>query len=107
MNCSSCGASISPEETECPSCGGPVPDAEAPGTGAAGEQPVPSESLEELLQRKPSALGAGVRLLLMLLFGLVFAGLAVIALVGVTVEVLMGLAERVTVEAWGVTAARR
>jgi len=37
----------------------------------------------------------------------VFAGLAVIALVGVAVEVLMGLAERRTVEAWGVTAARR
>ena len=77
MNCHSCGKTLPPEERRCPHCGNPVSESHAAEPGPSSESLDQTGPLEELLQYKPSALTHGGRLVMMLAFGLVFAGLAI------------------------------
>lgn len=80
MNCPYCGKAIRPEALRCPYCGKTLPQ---PAATSAGQQRSPVEllrqnrELDELLRYTPSSAGTGVGLIVMSVFGLVFASFAI------------------------------
>lgn len=84
MKCTFCGNTIGAEDLRCPHCGKTISESTpTPGSPRIDSSAAPAqdEELEKLLRHMPSALGAGGRLVLMLIFGLMFLGLAIFCFV--------------------------
>ena len=83
MNCPWCGAPVQDVNLRCSHCGGAIP---RPGPGeqelkGVTGTPAEAEEMEKLLRYSPSAVGPGVRLVMMVFFGVLFAGLTVFCFV--------------------------
>jgi RNA polymerase subunit RPABC4/transcription elongation factor Spt4 len=77
MDCRSCGKAVPTGQARCPHCGETVVAADFRSLREVISSDSPSEEVQRLLEHTPSARGAGVRLVLMVIFGLGIVGLTI------------------------------